>query len=227
MRTPTKHTKKSRLIRSVATSTAIETGEKWQDIEKRLLMKSLADYALEKVKEFRTASGLPCDNGVMANHDLHHKLYTEEFNEYHEATDDSEKADSYADQLVVAAGYQLDAGTDYFVPFPQWPKRDYWQIVEHIKNLSQLDGIDILEAFNIAHNSNMTKFTKDHSVITESVDWYNAKGIEVTAKKTNGYWALFSAKDQSVGEKHYPKGKLLKPLTFVEPDWSGGSWKLR
>lgn len=189
-------------------------------------MNQLSDYALDKVKEFRTVSGLPCDNGVTAQHDLHHKLFKEEFEEYNVATTLAEKADSYADQLVVAAGYQLDAGNDYFVPFPQYPKYDYEQVVKAITNLSSKDGIDIRKAFDIAHNSNMTKFTGSFDVATESVDWYAAKGICTQIRKTNGIWAIYSSKNQDVGGKHYPEGKLLKMTCFVEPDWSGYEWKL-
>lgn len=198
-------------------------------------MKNLKQHMLDSVLEFRETSGLSVDNGIKADHGLHHKLFQEEFFEYLTAKDKSQKADALADMAIVWSGYALDASEDYMVPFEPvegvkgyqecsennyFENRDYNTVIDILDVFAQDQGINIRKAFDIAHKSNMTKFTKDFAVLTESIDWYAAKGIETTYKKTGEFYALFSAKDQSDGEKDYPKGKLLKCTCFVEPDWT-------
>lgn len=188
---------------------------------------NLAHYALDKVAEFRKAAGLSIGSGDNVNHKLHHALFAEEHNELADAKQLSDKADSYADQLVVIAGYFLDCGGNgNWKPVKEFVGMDYYAIVDALEDEAEDQGIYLNAAFDIVHQSNMTKFTKDLSVIKQTIDDYMDKGIYVEAKETNGLWALFSAKDQFVNGKDYPKGKLLKPITYKEPDWLNKSWMI-
>ena len=188
---------------------------------------NLAHYALDKVAEFRKAAGLSISSGTDTDHALHHKLFAEEYDELSEAKTLADEADSFADQLVVIAGYFLDCGGNCnWQPVKEFIGMDYYAIADELEDAAEDQGIALKAAFDIVHKSNMTKFTKDFSVITQTIDDYLDKGIYVEAKETDDLWAVFSAQDQTVNGKHYPKGKLLKPVTYKEPDWSNKSWMI-
>ena len=186
---------------------------------------NLAHYALDKVAEFRKAAGLSIGSGDNVNHKLHHALFAEEYNELSESRTLADKADSYADQLVVIAGYFLDCGGNgNWQPVKEFGGMSYYDVVDELEDEAEDQGIYLNAAFDIAHQSNMTKFTDDFSAITQAIEDYLRKGIAVEAKETGGLWAVFSVKDQFVNGKDYPQGKLLKPATYNEPDWSNKSW---
>lgn len=155
---------------------------------------------LEKVKEFRAATGLDAGQPV----ELHDALIREEL---------SELADALADSVVVACGKMADGVAD-----KQW-------FDLHIDGLCVAAieaGINLDAAFNIVHKSNMSKLcTPDEIEPTRSK--YNTLGVAVEFRETSdNLFACYSLG----GHPDYPAGKLLKSVGYRGPDWGGEEWML-
>lgn len=102
-----------------------------------------------------------------------------------------------------------------------------------VYGLAHRAGIDADRDLEIVNISNMSKFIK-RDFIKESEDDImqrlafeqlniaNTKGLATSVQETTqNIFAITSAKDQTGKDgKFYPAGKLLKPSTYKEPDWS-------
>lgn len=155
---------------------------------------------LEKVKEFRAATGLDAGQPV----ELHDKLIREEL---------SELADALADSVVVVAGKRADG---------LMSDAEYRHSIGHIMESAYWVGINLEAAFNIVHESNMSKLcTTDE--LKPTMAKYEELGVTLEIKPVqDGLFAVFSATDHP----DYPKGKLLKSVGYHAPDWSGDEWIL-
>lgn len=73
----------------------------------------------------------------------------------------------------------------------------------------------------VVHESNMTKFCKDHLEAVKTASKYELIGVDVQYRnQANGLIAVVSAKDQVGNDgKQYPKGKLLKSINYLEPQF--------
>ena len=154
---------------------------------------------LEKVKEFRNLTGI---NGQ--SEDLHDKLIRDEL---------AELADALADSVVVVAGKRADGLTS---------DAEYRHRIGHIMESAYWAGINLDAAFEIVHRSNMSKLcTRDEIEATERK--YNDIGVWVEfTEVSDGLYACRSACEHS----DYPRGKLLKSVSYQAPDWSGEEWML-
>lgn len=155
---------------------------------------------LEKVKEFRAATGLDAGQPV----ELHDALIREEL---------SELADALADSVVIVSGKRADGlmGDD-----------EYRHRIGHLMESAYWAGINMDAAFNIVHKSNMSKLcTPDEVEATRRK--YNEIGVAVKFRETSDN--LFGCYSCG-GHPSYPEGKLLKSVGYHAPDWSGDEWIL-
>ena len=70
--------------------------------------------------------------------------------------------------------------------------------------------------------SNFTKVC-EVGFIRATIKKYNSEGVGLIWTTVDGMWACFS--DRDYPDK--PKGKLLKPVTYKAPDWSGDAWIIK
>lgn len=171
----------------------------------------LSTKILEKVTEFRLATGLPIDPSTNTEH-IHNALYTSEATELLTADTHADIADALADMAVVMAGYYLD-GMPYF---------DFHKAIIGLEKQATLNKVSLSIAFDIVHVSNMSKVcTVDCMEATSGK--YKAEGVILEwIERDNGLWACYSALDYP----DKPAGKLLKPASYCEPDWSKNNWVL-
>tara|TARA_R110000850_G_scaffold11976_4_gene40715 strand:- start:3741 stop:4457 length:717 start_codon:yes stop_codon:yes gene_type:complete len=173
-------------------------------------MKNQYDFIAEiltSVKEFRAAVGFgKQDNAV------HEQLYASESIELLTADSHAEKADALADMAVVMAGHYLDGK-----PFYDFPKA-----LLGLEKQAVLNGVNLLEAFKIVMASNMSKVCHDDDIVSTEKKYWNENVCLAWKNTSSDLWACYSANDYP----DKPKGKLLKPVTYRAPDWSGDAWKL-
>lgn len=155
---------------------------------------------LEKVKEFRRATGLDAGQSV----ELHDALIREEL---------SELADALADSIVVLCG-KFDDG--------YLSGSDFYGMMRNLKESAEWACVDIDRAFDIVHKSNMSKLcTSDE--IEPTCRKYSDLGVAVEFRETSDN--LFGCYSLG-GHADYPAGKLLKSVGYHAPDWSGDEWIL-
>lgn len=172
---------------------------------------------LEKVKEFRAATGLDSGQSV----ELHDKLIREELAETASAIANYDGsisaksliADGYADTVVVLCGKTLDGYIS---------ESDLDIHISCIMKNAADRGINLEVAFNIVHASNMSKLCTEDE-LEPTMQKYNKLGVAVEFRQiSDGLFACYSL----IGTDDYPAGKLLKSVGFKEPDWSGEDWLL-
>jgi len=84
------------------------------------------------------------------------------------------------------------------------------------KLLDSIFDFDVDQAFQAVHESNMSKFCRNHNEWKESYDHYANLGVEVECRGDYPELVIISSKDQSANGKHYAKGKILKSIAFKE-----------
>lgn len=171
-------------------------------------------HCMSSVREWRKLMAMN-----QKNPKTHKALMEEEAKEYHEATRKSQRADALADLLVVCCGYQIDASPDFEL------REVYWQL----ETIAVKHGINLINAFNIAHASNMTKLCMSDEEKRLTQIMHEKSGVKVDFVKTGPEtYACFCAEDSVRDDgKPIPKGKALKSISFKEPDWaSDTSWKM-
>ena len=160
------------------------------------------NHCIEKVKEFRKATGL--DKGQSAS--LHIQLIREEM---------SELADALADSVVVAVGAHVDK-PDVFTD--EWLK----DRIRRLTKAANVMSIRLRVSFEIVHESNMSKpCTIDE--LGPTADKYRELGVTV---KFTEVGRDISACWSDCDHPDYPRGKLLKSINYHAPDWSGEEWIL-
>ena len=157
---------------------------------------------IEKVREFRKATGLDAGQSVA----LHNGLIQEEL---------AELADALADSVVVAVGAHIDKPDEF----------DEAWLADRIARLTMaadVMGITLPASFGIVHKSNMSKLcTIDE--LGPTADKYREIGVTVKFTEVGlDLWACWSDCDHP----DYPRGKLLKSINYHAPDWSGEEWIL-
>lgn len=84
-------------------------------------------------------------------------------------------------------------------------------------------GIDADADLDAVYASNLSKFVQgDQKAATAAhIEVSQRTGLATTLTKTApGLWAITSSRDQTGKDgKQYPKGKLLKPSTYREPEF--------
>jgi hypothetical protein len=169
---------------------------------------NLIQTVLQKVAEFRAAVGFGYQDS-----EVHECLYASESIELLTADSHAETADALADMAVVMAGHHLE-GEPYY---------DFEKALLGLDKQAILNKVNLLEAFNIVMASNMSKVCSKSHVIQTTAK-YADEGVSIYwIDRDNGLQACYSA--HNYPDK--PKGKLLKPVTYQEPDWSGDTWKLK
>lgn len=75
-------------------------------------------------------------------------------------------------------------------------------------------GVDADQLFAEVNANNMSKFCANSAELSETIDFYQNKGIKVGVRSNGGVFAVYSEQDQVADGKKYPAGKLLKPAGF-------------
>jgi len=154
---------------------------------------------LEKVKEFRNLTGI---NGQ--SEELHDKLIREEL---------AELADALADSVVVWCGKCADGYIS---------EGTLRSVISGVHAAAFDIDINLDAAFEIVHRSNMSKLCTLQELDTTILK-YLALGVTVDfTEVSDGLYACRSACDHP----DYPRGKLLKSVSYQAPDWSGEEWML-
>ena len=163
---------------------------------------------IQPVREFREATGLPVGS-VVVDHALHLHLFNEEALEFIMATELADKADAIADMIVIGCDYWLDAGTRM--------KFNIFQVLQGLEDAAARLGINAIGAFSLVHDSNMSKVCNTHQANLTHTK-FRELGIFTIAKQVpGGLWAIYSDTDDTT----YPRGKLLKPVSYFKPKWQG------
>lgn len=100
-----------------------------------------------------------------------------------------------------------------------------------VYGLAHRAGIDADKDLEIVNKSNMSKFITTSTVesqdafdnrVGEEMAYLDTKGVDYVFNETaSNVWAFTSKHDQTGKDgKFYPKGKLLKPSTYQEPDFN-------
>ncbi|MGB1309974.1 MAG: hypothetical protein ACPG47_02130 [Leucothrix sp.] len=169
-------------------------------------MNNLAEHIAQSVLNFRLAVGL----GEQSNA-VHEQLYASESIELLTAQTHAEKADALADMAVVMAGHYANGDPFY----------DFENAINGLNQQAILNDVSLVHAFDIVMTSNMSKVcTKEYVNKTDAK--YQFEGVRLSWIQRGSLWACYAADDYP----DKPKGKLLKPVTYKEPDWSGDTWKL-
>lgn len=171
------------------------------------------DYYLKKILEFRIATCLPVGSGANADNRLHEELFTSEYFEFIDHKGELwRQADGLVDQLVIYGGWLLD-GT---------PPVPYETFREHAEATASAIGINLLESFDLVHDSLMSKVCKGSEIAATEAK-YHELGVEIEWRESSDdLFAAFAANTTP----HAPKGKLLKCASYHEPNWAGTTkWK--
>lgn len=87
------------------------------------------------------------------------------------------------------------------------------------------DGINAEYAMKAVNDSNYSKLFREED-IAETMAHFLEMGVEVNVNELgDGYFGVFSAKNQTVNGKEYRANKLLKPHTYRDVDESTEFWK--
>lgn len=87
--------------------------------------------------------------------------------------------------------------------------------------------INIVDVYDVIHESNMSKFAKSHDERNASIEKYEALGIgshiafrdvELEDDNVIGVLVVNSSNCTDINGKTYPKGKVLKCCNFQEPE---------
>ena len=167
----------------------------------------LCKHILAEVAAFRALTGMSGQSST-----VHECLYASESIELLTATEQHERADAFADMAVVMAGHYLDGKPFY----------DFEKAIAGLNNQAVLNGIYLAGSFAIVMESNFSKVCSEEFIKLTN-EKYLTEGVGLTWVKTDGMWACFSAFDMP----DKPQGKLLKPVTYRQPDWSGNSWLIQ
>lgn len=161
-------------------------------------------YALEKVKEFRIATGLPINSGDECDYKTHAAVTLEEC---------VEAADGLTDTIVTLGGIALDA-TEY----KQHAARD---VIERITTAMTHIGFRPRACIDIVHAANMSKLCRGEE-LTGTIQKYAQLGVKTEYKEvSDDLFAVYCAETVTCHDgKFYPAKKLLKCINWHEPDWS-------
>jgi hypothetical protein len=167
---------------------------------------NISEQILSSVKSFRLSVGL----GKQENA-VHQQLYASESVELLVATTHAEKADALADMAVVMAGHYLNGNPFY----------DFEAAIAGLIYQSELNKVNLLEAFKIVMVSNMSKVCQLKDIHATDQK-YDLLGMDLVWERRESLWSCYAYDNYPDA----PKGKLLKPVTYSAPDWSGEDWKL-
>jgi len=95
------------------------------------------------------------------------------------------------------------------------------------ERINELTGGNFDSALNAVTDSNMSKLISkaSHVRLDREIIHFNRQGIIAAfIPLVDGYISAVSAKDQTVGGKYHPKGKLLKPSTYKAADETKEFW---
>jgi hypothetical protein len=84
--------------------------------------------------------------------------------------------------------------------------------------LAHMAGVPVVEDMDEVDRSNRSKFCADPGQLLATIDKYNQLGVEVVVDGVYPMKRVKSAKEQKDNKgNNYPKGKMLKSVSFVEP----------
>lgn len=170
-------------------------------------MNTIYSY-IKKVCDFRKAVGMH-----KQDEKTHFLMYASESLELLSAQTQAEKADAFADMAVVLIGYYLDS---------VYPVEELEQQISAIEEQAALNNICFSKSFDIVMRSNMTKVC-GYEHREQTIQKYKDEGVSIIWRRSvSGHWSCYSS--DNYPDK--PKGKLLKPVTYKEPDWSGDEWRI-
>lgn len=167
-----------------------------------------SDYK-DHVFAFRRCTNLTVFSLEKVDHQLHLTLLVEELRELMLATTKEDQADALADCVVVLMGYHLDGGEHCRVNVADF--------LTDLETAAAERFIRLGAAFQIVHESNMTKVVRTDGEKHDTEQLYAAKGVTIEWRQpASGIFAAFAANTTEFA----PAGKLLKPAGFKPPNWA-------
>lgn len=182
--------------------------------------------AFQKIAHFNELIGNAKNCGAVLQQ---FRMIDEEFTELREAV----MAIADADKAVAEGDYNSEEifGLGGYSEGIRQVRDGMADVVVTVGGLAHRMGVDIDADLEEVYRSNMSKFllteeaggNEDEKSLAQHLLQVMAKlGIEAVLSETApGVWAITSKSDQ-VGRdnREYPKGKLLKPSSYTEPDFS-------
>lgn len=89
-----------------------------------------------------------------------------------------------------------------------------------LNGVAHFAGVDLDAIHWAVLRSNLSKFCKDETDATATIEKYRKIGVEVVLGGKYPFAYVKSAKDQMIGDDPCPAGKFLKSVSFCEPDFS-------
>lgn len=84
--------------------------------------------------------------------------------------------------------------------------------------LAHMAGVPVVEDMAMVDASNRSKFCANPDQLAATVDKYNRLEVETYTEGLYPLMRVKSAKDQKdINGNNYPKGKMLKSVSFIEP----------
>lgn len=176
----------------------------------------LYKHMFNAICEFRRVFDLPIATQMTDAEDANHNaLLVEELTELAVAKSKVAQADAVVDALYVHMGrlVQMNIYDPMHNPVAAYP-------IQVLIEVGQRLELSVLEIFDEVHQSNMSKVVTNEEDLNASIDVLTSKGYEVKSSeveyKNKKYFILKAATDSA--ELGVKAGKVLKPVTFHEPD---------
>ena len=162
---------------------------------------------LNTVKEFRQAVGLPISS------------QPEPLPESIACTVEelAEQADAIGDTLVTALGIALQCTDESIID-------DCIEFASKTSELSEEKGFNVDFIMDEIQAANLSKLCKNWDESIETVEYYSKLGVKSEGVKTeSGLIAVYCTEAVKIGDKEYPKGKLLKNINWRSPAFNAGN----
>ncbi|MGR5347197.1 hypothetical protein [Vibrio mediterranei] len=168
------------------------------------------------VSDFRRLMKQPIEAKVFSKNDetLHQSLAIEEIVEALDADDLGDLCGELCDVLYVRVGYYIHRGYKRVDDIPDL------YLLEAIMTYGAKLGLDLLEAFERVHASNMTKCCQTHKEFVETANHYRKLGVKVEPDSSNYGIIVKCSEDTIVDSKIIKRGKVLKSVHYKPADLS-------
>lgn len=162
------------------------------------------EYTLNKIKEFREATGLPINSGEKCDYKTHIAVTLEEV---------IEAADGLTDSLVTIGGIALDA--------PEAQSINAQSAMMRIGHAMTHIGFRPRACMDIVHSANMSKLCRGEE-LTGTIQKYAQIGVKTEYREvSDDLFAVYCTETVTAHDgKFYPAKKLLKCVNWHEPDWA-------
>ena len=179
----------------------------------------------QDIVDFRNAFQLPVNEPEkfsLADDELHNKLYLEETIELSEADTQVSRVDALVDSAYVIMGRLVRlvhlGHRNLAVARASEPARIF--ALETVWNVCKTSFKEdtFVKCWDNIHASNLSKVCKTEQERDDTLRKYKKLKIPTLVEEVKGLYVVKVAKDATIADKHYPKGKVLKNAHYKAAD---------